>query len=128
MAEFGALLVNGKITAVNGLDRGPSNAGEAYSLLRRWDVERSRRYAEFISSAADATPFERSVALDDFREIRLWYEQDFFDRLGAARELPPLPVAVASAADQSRDARAWKYSASWRTFIRGMGEQQDVAL
>lgn len=133
LAEFGALLENARITAVNGLDRSllssnAGNAGEAYSLLRLWDVERSRRYSEFIASAADATPFERSVALDDFREIQLWYEQDFFDRLGAARELPALPVAVASAVDQSRDARAWKYSASWRTFIRETGEQQDAAL
>lgn len=130
MAEFVALLENGRITAVNGLDRSllSSNAGEAYALLRLWDVERSRRYSEFIASDANATPFERSVALDDFREIRLWYEQDFFDRLGAARELPALPGAVASAVDQTRDAGAWKYSVSWRTFIRDMGEQQDVAL
>lgn len=133
MAEFGTLLDNGRITAVNGLDRSlllsnAGNAGEAYSLLRLWDVERSRRYSEFISLAADATPYERSVALDDFREIQLWYEQDFFDHLGAARELPALPVAVAGAVDQSRDARAWKYSAAWRTFIRDTGEQHDVAL
>jgi hypothetical protein len=129
MAEFGALLDNERITAVNGLDRNLllPNAGEAYPLLRLWDVERSRRYAEFISSAADATPCERSVALDDFREIRLWYEQDFFDRLGAARELPALPVTVAGAVDRSRDARAWKYSVSWRNFIRDTGERQDVA-
>jgi hypothetical protein len=129
MAEFGALLYNGRITAVNGLDRSLllSNAGEAFSLLRLWDVERSRRYSEFISSAADATPYERAAALDDFREIQLWYEQDFFDHLGPARELPALPVAVANAVDQSKDARAWKYSVSWRTFIRDTGEQQDVA-
>jgi hypothetical protein len=133
LAEFGALLENGRITAVNGLDRSllssnAGNPGEAYALLRLWDVERSRRYSEFIASVADATPFERSVALDDFREIQLWYEQDFFDRLGAARELPALPVAVASAVDQTMDAGAWKYSVSWRAFIRDMGEQQDVAL
>jgi hypothetical protein len=130
MAEFGALLDNERITAVNGLDRCllVSYPGEAYSLLRRWDVERSRRYSEFISSAADATRYERAAAFDDFREIQLWYEQDFFDDLGPARELPALPVAVASAVDQSKDAHAWKYSVSWRSFIRDTGEQQDVAL
>jgi hypothetical protein len=129
MAEFGALLKNGRITAVNGLDRSllPSNAGEAFSLLRLWDVERSRRYSEFISSAADATPYERAAALDDFREVQLWYEQDFFDQLGPARELPALPVAVASAVDQSRDTRTWKYSILWRTFIRETEEQQGLA-
>jgi hypothetical protein len=129
MVEFDALLSSGRITAVNGLDRSLllSNAGEAFSLLRLWDVERSRRYSEFISSAADATPYERAAALDDFREIQLWYEQDFFDHLGPARALPALPVAVASAVDQSKDARAWKYSVSWRSFIRDAGEQQDVA-
>jgi hypothetical protein len=129
MVEFDALLSNGRITAVNGLDRSLllSNAGEAFSHLRLWDVQRSRRYSEFISSAADATPYERAAALDDYREIQLWYEQDFFDLLGPERELPALPVAVASAVDQSKDASAWKYSVSWRTFIRDTGEQKDVA-
>jgi hypothetical protein len=126
--EFDALLSNGRITAVNGLDRSLllSDVGEAFSLLRRWDVERSRRYSEFIASASDATPYERATALDDFRELQLWYEQDFFEHLGPDRELPALPVTVARAVDQSKDARAWKYSVAWRAFIRD-GEKQDVA-
>jgi hypothetical protein len=71
--ELEALLSNGKITAINGLDREyfPSNTGDAFSLLRRWDVERSWRYSEFIASTADATRHERATALDDFREIQL---------------------------------------------------------
>lgn len=118
--EFDALLANPKITAVNGLDRSllVPNPVDAFALLRLWDVERSRRYSEFISSAADAPAGERATALDDFREIQLWYEQDFFDRLGPARELPVLPVPVASAVDQAKDALAWKYSPAWRTFIQ----------
>ncbi len=124
MVEFDSLLSNERITAVNGLNRSLllSNAGEAFSLLRLWDVERSRRYSEFISSAADATLYERAAALDDFREIQLWYEQDFFDHLGPEREFPALPVAVDRAVDQSKDSRAWKYSVAWRTFIRDEGE------
>ena len=118
--EFEALLLNDKITVINGLDRKyfPSNAGDAFSLLRRWDVERSWRYSEFIASAADATEHECATALDDFREIQLWYEQDFFDYLGPNRELPALPGEVINAVDQSKAASAWKYSTEWREFIR----------
>lgn len=129
VAEFNALLSNERIMAVNGLDRSLllSNTGEAFSLLRRWDVERSRRYSEFIASAIDATPYERATAVDDFREAELWYQQDFYEHLGPEGELPALPVEVASAVDQSKDAQAWKYSVAWRTFIRLTGEQQDAA-
>jgi len=122
--ELDAVLSNGRITAVNGLDRSllPSDAAEAFFLLRLWDVERSRRYSEFIASAADATPNERASALDDFRELQLWFEQDFFEQLGPERELPALPVTVVSAVDQSMEARAWKYSVAWREFIRETGQ------
>lgn len=118
--ELEALLSNGKITAINGLDRKyfSSNAGDAYCLLRRWDVERSWRYAEFIASTADATYHERATALDDFREIQLWYEQDFFDHLGSNRELPALPNVIINAIDQSKVAGTWKYAKEWREFIR----------
>ncbi|MDP3281932.1 MAG: hypothetical protein U1D41_16120 [Nitrosomonas sp.] len=118
--ELETLLSNDKITAINGLDRKyfPSNAGDAFSLLRRWDVERSRRYSEFIASTADATPHECTTALDDFREIQLWYEQDFFDYLGPNRKLPALSDDVINAVDQSKVAGAWKYSTEWRKFIR----------
>lgn len=120
MVELEALLSNGKVTAINGLDRVyfPSNASDAFHLLRRWDVERSRRYSEFIVSTADGTPHERTTALDDFREIQLWYEQDFFDDLGPNRELPALPKEVIDTVDQSKVSGAWKYSAKWREFIR----------
>jgi hypothetical protein len=123
--EFEALLASPRITAVNGLDRRllPSNAQEAYALLRRWDVERSRRYSEFVDSAADATSHERATALDDFREIQLWYEQDFFEQLGPERELPALSIDMAQAVDQTRDDRAWKYSDAWRAFIRDAEEK-----
>ncbi len=124
--ELEALLSNDKITAINGLDREyfSSNVGHAYSLLRRWDVERSWRYSEFIASTADATHHERATAFDDFREIQLWYEQDFFDHLGPNRELPALPKEVINAVDQSKVAGAWKYSKEWREFIRQTeGEQ-----
>lgn len=118
--ELGALLRNEAITAVNGLDRRllPPDANEAYALLRRWDVERSRRYAAFLATDTDATPTERAVALDDLREVQLWYEQDYFDRLGPARALPSLPDAVAGAVDLSRVSRAWKYAPRWRRFVR----------
>lgn len=114
--ELDAVIANRQITAVNGLDRTllPSNSEAAYALLRRWDVERSRRYYEFIATAADSTPLERAAALDDFREIQLWYEHDFFAHLGPARALPSLPDNVVNAVDQSKDARAWKYAPSWR--------------
>lgn len=110
--ELEALLSNGKITTINGLDREyfPSGAGDAFSLLRRCDVERSWRYSEFIASTADATSHERATALDDFREIQLWYEQDFFDHLGPNRELPALPNEVIDTVDQSKAVGAWKYS------------------
>jgi hypothetical protein len=123
--ELETLLSNDKITTINGLDREyfPSNAGDAFSLLRRWDVERSWRYSEFISSTSDATPHERATALDDFREIQLWYEQDFFEHLGPSRELQALPKEVIDAVDQSKAAGAWKYSTEWREFIRQAEEE-----
>ncbi|WP_306546015.1 hypothetical protein [Desulfobulbus sp.] len=124
--ELETLLSNEKITTINGLDRDyfPSNVVDAYSLLRRWDVERSWRYSEFIVSATDATPHEHATALDDFREIQLWYEQDFFDHLGPNRELPVLPNEVIDAVDQCKVVGAWKYSSEWREFIRQTeGEQ-----
>jgi hypothetical protein len=119
--EFGALLANDMVTAVNGLERRllPPIAADAFALLRRWDVERSRRYAEFIGAAADASPYERATAVDDFRESQLWFEQDFFESLGPGRELPTLRVEVMDASDQAMAAGAWKYSPSWRAFIRG---------
>jgi len=124
--ELEALLTNDKITTINGLNREyfSSNAGEAFSLLRRWDVERSWRYSEFIASTADATHHERATALDDFREIQLWFEQDFFDHLGSNRELPTLPNEVINAVDQSKVAGAWKYSKEWREFIRQTEDKQ----
>jgi len=123
--EFSTLLANDRISAVNGLDRGlfPSDASAAFALLRRWDVERSRRYSEFIETAADATPHERWAAADDFREIQMWYEQDFFEQLGPDRELPPLLAEVLGAQDRAVAASAWKYSAGWRSFIRAEGEE-----
>lgn len=126
MIELEALLSNNKITTINGLGREyfPSNASDAFFLLRRWDVERSRRYLTFITSVADATPHERATALDDFREIQLWYEQDFFDHLGTNRELPVLSSEVIDAVDQSRVVGAWKYSNEWREFIRQTEDEQ----
>lgn len=73
---------------------------------------------EIIAADVEATPHEREAALDDYREIQLWYEQDFFERLGRQREHPALPEDVASAPDRSMAANAWKYSAEWRAFIR----------
>jgi len=124
--ELEALLSNGKITAINGLDRKhfPTNAGDAFFLLRRWDVERSWRYSEFIASNADATPHERATAIDDFREIQLWYEQDFFDHLGPNRELPALHNDVIDAVDQSKVTGTWKYSTKWREFVRQTENEQ----
>ncbi|GMV30964.1 MAG: hypothetical protein AMXMBFR59_30890 [Rhodanobacteraceae bacterium] len=123
--EFDALLANVMVTAINGLDRQcfPPDAAEAFRLLRRWDVERARRYAAFIGSDPTSTPQERAGASDDFREIQLWYEQDFFDDLGPGRKLPDLPDRVLSATDRARDAGTWKYASQWRDFIR----QQTVA-
>lgn len=118
--ELGTLLANARVTALNGLDRQnfPPAASDAFRLLRRWDVERNRRYAAFIASDPYSTPHERAAANDDFREIALWYEQDFFDDLGPSRELPELPDHVLAATDHSRVAGAWKYSSQWREFIR----------
>lgn len=120
--ELEALLSNANITAINGLDREhfPSNATHAFGLLRRWDVERSRRYSEFIALDSNSTSYERATAHDDFREIQLWYEQDFFDHLGPNRELPALPKSVATAVDRSKAPGAWKYSDEWRELIRQM--------
>lgn len=123
--EFDTLLANTLVSAINGLDRRhfPSNTREAFGLLRRWDVERSRRYSAFIEADPHSTPHERAAAIDDFREIQLWYEQDFFDDLGPHRALPDLPDAVLAAADLTAIAGAWKYSSQWREFIR----QREVA-
>jgi hypothetical protein len=127
--ELETLLSSERITAVNGLDRKliPSTVSEAFALVRRWDVERSRRYSEFIAADADAAPYERASALDDFREIQLWYEQDFFDSLGPERALPALSVELIAAVDQSMAARTWKYSVAWREYIKKSGEK-DIAL
>lgn len=118
--ELDTLLANVMVTAINGLGRQyfPSSAVDAFRLLRRWDIERSRRYSAFIASDSDSTPHERATALDDFREIQLWYEQDFFDDLGPGRELPGLPDQVSAATDLSKDAGTWKYSSQWREFIQ----------
>jgi len=125
--ELDALLSNDEITAINGLAREhfPSSASGAFGLLRRWDVERARRYSKFIASDANATPDERTSAHDDSREIQLWYEQDFFDDLGPDRELPTLPDAVMSAVDQSMVGGTWKYSTQWREFIQRETEHQE---
>ncbi|WP_257385535.1 hypothetical protein [Tahibacter caeni] len=121
--ELDTLLANALVSAINGLDRRhfPSNADDAFRLLRRWDVERSRRYAAFIEADPDSTPHERAAAIDDFREIQLWYEQDFFDDLGPGRTLPDLPDQVLAAADLTEGAGAWKYSSPWREFIQQQG-------
>ncbi len=118
--ELDALLANTRVSALNGLHRRhfPSSAANAFRLLRRWDVERSRRYFAFIDADPDSTPHERAAATDDFREIQLWHEQDFFDDLGPGRALPDLPEPVLAAADLSAVAGAWKYSPQWRKFIR----------
>lgn len=127
--EFEALLANPAITTVNGLDKQRLRDGsdDALALLRRWDVERGRRYAAFITADADATAYERETAIDDFREVQLWYEQDFFERLTPARELPPLPAALAEATDASQAAQGWKYAPAWRRFIRQTGERKGAA-
>lgn len=123
--ELDALLSNVMVTAINGLDRRhfPPSAADAFRLLRRWDVERSRRYSEFIASDPDSTPYERATAIDDLREVQLWYEHDFFDDLGPGRELPILPDHVMNASDLSKVTSAWKYSSAWRHFIR----QEEIA-
>lgn len=120
MVEPGAVLTNEKITAINGLDREhfPYDVLAAFSLIRRWDVERSSRYHQYISSKFDANEHERVTALDDFREIQLWYEMDFYDDLGPNRELPVLPDEVLRAVDRSLTAGGWKYSEDWRCFVR----------
>lgn len=125
--ELDTLLANARVSAINGLDRRhfPSNAVDAFRLLRRWDVERSRRYSAFIEADPDSTPHERAAAIDDFREIQLWYEQDFFDDLGPGRSLPDLPDPVLAAADLTEGAGAWKYSPAWREFIRQQGIARD---
>jgi hypothetical protein len=99
--EWDALLGSRAVTCVNGLDRAllPDTAEEAFRLIRRWDVERNRRYVAFLDQAADATSRERAIALDDYRETQLWYQQDFFADLGPDRALPALPPAVATSAD-----------------------------
>lgn len=118
--ELEALLGNGNVTALNGLDRGllPNSAEEAFVFIRRWDIERNRRYVEFLDNAADATPRERAVALDDYREAQMWYEQDFFDQVGSKREVPALAPHVLSATDRAREVGAWKYSTLWRGFVQ----------
>ena len=118
--EFGALLTNRKVTCINGLDRLllPQRAEDAFPIMRRWNVERSRLYLEFLNTAPDATPHERATAFDDHREVQLFFEQDFFTRLGPNRELPALPPAVLAATDRTRDVGAWKYSAVWRALVR----------
>jgi hypothetical protein len=117
--EWNALLGNRAVTCVNGLDRAllPDAAEEAFRLIRRWDVERNRRYVGFLNQAPDATPRERATALDDYRETQLWYEQDFFAALGPDRALPALPLAVAAAIDRTFQAGAWKYARAWRDFV-----------
>jgi hypothetical protein len=118
--ELEALLVNPRVTALNGLERKffPPHSAHAFRLLRRWDVERARRYSAFVAADLSSTARERFVAHDDFREVQLWYEQDFFDDLGPDRELPSLPTEVITSADQTSTEGGWKYSAAWRTFIR----------
>lgn len=118
--EWEILLRNRSISCINGLDRTlfPNLAGEAFVLLRRWDIERNRRYVEFLRRAPDATTGELELAVDDYREIQLWYEQDFYGQLGPNRALPPLPPAVLSAPDATKGASAWKYARTWREFAR----------
>jgi hypothetical protein len=118
--EWATLLENSNVTCINGLDRAllPERAQEAFFFIRRWDIERSRRYVEFLDTASDATPGEHATAIDDQREAQLFYEQDFFDQLGPNREWPALPPAVLSAPDRTRDAQSWKYSPVWRSFVQ----------
>lgn len=125
--ELEALLANARVTALNGLDRRffPSHSADAFRLLRRWDVERAGRYSAFVAADPSSTPRERFVAHDDFREVQLWYEQDFFSDLGPDRALPSLPADVIAAADQTSTEGGWKYSAAWRNFIRQTAEAGD---
>jgi hypothetical protein len=125
--ELEALLMNPRVTALNGLDRKffPSNSADAFRLLRRWDVERGRRYSEFVAADPSSTPHERCTARDDFREVQLWYEQDFFSDLGPNRELPSLPTDVIASVDLASTEGGWKYSTAWRTFIRQTAEAED---
>jgi hypothetical protein len=118
--EWETLLGNANVTCINGLDRAllPNRAEDAFFLIRRWDIERNRRYVEFLGDAPDATPPERAKAIDDYREAQLWYEQDFFDQLGPNRAWPALPSSVLSATDRTREVKAWKYSPVWRAFTR----------
>ncbi len=118
--EWDALLRNPNVTCINGLDRAilPQHAEDAFFLIRRWDIERSGRYVEFLNKSPDATPSECAVALDDHREAQLWYEQDFYNQLGPNRQWPALPSSVLSATDRTREAGAWKYSRVWRDFIQ----------
>ncbi len=123
--EWETLLGNANVTCINGIDREflPQPAEEAFFFIRRWDLERSRRYVEFLDSASDATPGERATARDDHREAQLFYEQDFFDQLGPNRAWPALPSAVVSAPDRTRDAGTWKYSPVWRSFVQQEAQQ-----
>jgi hypothetical protein len=118
--EWGALLRNPNVTCINGLDRAllPRSEEHAFFLIRRWDIERNRRYVEFLNNAPDATPRECATALDDLRETQLFYEQDFFNQLGKDRQLPSLPSAVLAAPDRTSEAGAWKYSRAWREFVQ----------
>jgi len=118
-------LLNTRVTAINGPAREnfPSDSADAFRLLRRWDVERARRYCDFVASDECSTPYERTTANDDYREVQLWFEQDFYDDLGPNRELPALPEQVKTAVDQSKAPGAWKYSAQWRTFIRKQADR-----
>jgi hypothetical protein len=77
-----------------------------------------------IAADADSTAHERATALDDFQEIQLWYEQDFFAHLRPNRQLPALPSDLIGAADRAKEACAWKYSAQWREFVRQTENEQ----
>lgn len=124
--EWSLLLQNPDVTHVNGLDRVhlPQQGEEAYSLLRRWEVERCRRYVEFLNGSPDATQHERDIALDDYRELECWYAMDLFSQLSPNRELPALPHSVQSATDATVGVRAWKYSQVWRDFVRSEATEQ----
>ena len=87
--------------------------------------ESAAAFREAVEADPDSTPHERAAAIDDFREIQLWYEQDFFDDLGPGRALPHLPDPVLAAADLTGRAGAWKYSSAWREFIRQQGAARD---
>ena len=129
--ELAGLLANTSITSINGLDRVllPENPELAFSTLRRWNLERSRRYLEFLDQTQDATSREREIALDDQREMQLFYEQDFFDKLGPNRKWPDLSPDILSAPDRTHSAGAWKYSRVWREYVQSEGraaaERQD---